>query len=80
MRHLSEWLGARGLTAGDLDTDVIGAFVVDRRAVHVGLRSERALWPLLAYLRGLGVVPACGEGDVDADGEGGRAVRSASLG
>ena len=60
MRHLSGWLGARGLTAGDLDGDVIDAFVVDRRSVYVGLRSERALWPLLAYLRELGVVPAAG--------------------
>ena len=58
MRHLSVWLGARGLTAADVDGDVIGVFVVDRRAGYVGLRSERALWPLLAYLRGLGVVPA----------------------
>lgn len=57
MRHLSRWLGARGLTAGDLGA-VIDAFIVDRRALYVGLRSERALWPLLAYLRELGVVPA----------------------
>jgi len=57
MRHLSRWLEARGLRAGDLDGDVVDAFVVDRRALHVGLRSERALRPLLGYLRGLGVAP-----------------------
>ena len=58
MRHLSRWLQARGLTAANLDGELIDAFVVDRRALYVGLRSERALWPLLGYLRGLGVVPA----------------------
>src|SRR5680860_658632 len=31
---------------------------VDRRAMYVGLRSERALRPLLGYLRELGVAPA----------------------
>ncbi len=58
MRHLSRWLQERGLTAGDLDGAVVDAFVADRRALYVGLRSERALWPLLGYLRGLGAAPA----------------------
>jgi integrase/recombinase XerD len=58
MRHLSRWLEARGLTAADLDRDVVDAFVVDRRVLYVGLRSERALRPLLGHLRGLGVAPA----------------------
>ncbi len=57
MRHLSRWLEARGLGAGDLHGAVVEAFVVDRRALYAGLRSERALWPLLGHLRGLGVAP-----------------------
>ena len=58
VRHLSRWLDARGMKAGDLDGDVVARFVVDRRALYVGLRSERALCPVLGYLRGLGVAPA----------------------
>ncbi len=56
-RHLSRWLQERGSTAADLDGKVIDAFVIDRRALYVGLRSERALRPLLGYLRQLGVAP-----------------------
>jgi site-specific recombinase XerD len=58
MRHLSRWLQERGLTAADLYGEMIDAFVIDRRASYVGLRSERALWPLLGYLRKLGATPA----------------------
>ncbi len=81
MRHLTRWLQARGLTAGDLDTDVVDAFVIDRRALYVGLRSERALWPLLGYLRGLGGGPGRSRcGGVVAGRGCGRTVRSASFG
>lgn len=57
-RHLSTWLQVRGLTAGDLSGDVVDAFIVERRARYVALRSERALRPLLGYLREIGVAPA----------------------
>lgn len=56
-RHLSVWLQVRGLTAGDPGADVVDAFIVERRARYVALRSERALRPLLGYLREFGVAP-----------------------
>jgi integrase/recombinase XerD len=58
LRHLSAWLAARGLTAEALTEEVASTFVVERRAVTSKLRSERALIPLLRYLRALGVAPA----------------------
>lgn len=57
-RALSMWLAARGLTPGLLTDDVVRAFVVERRTVTRRLRSERALVPVLRYLRALGVAPA----------------------
>lgn len=57
-RHLSRWLTAEGLAAGDLTGDVVERFVAARRAVYSSLRSPRALVPLLSYLRTLGVAPA----------------------
>lgn len=58
VRHLSGWLAARGLTPGLLTDDVVRTFVVERRQLTRSLRSERALIPLLHYLRSLGVTPA----------------------
>lgn len=58
MRHVSGWLAAQGLSAGELTVEVVGRFVVERRAVSSNLRSERALVPLLGFLRGQGVAPA----------------------
>lgn len=58
MQHLSVSLAAQGLFAGDLTVEVVGRFVAGRRARPVSFRSERALVPLLTYLRELGVVPA----------------------
>jgi integrase/recombinase XerD len=57
MKHLSVWLAAEGLWADGLTVDVAACFVAGHRAWHTSLRSERALVPLLAFLRGLGVVP-----------------------
>lgn len=57
VRHLSGWLAARGLAAQALTEEVVRAFVAERRAVTWKLRSERALVPLLGYLRVLGVAP-----------------------
>jgi site-specific recombinase XerD len=55
--HLSRWLGARGFSAGDLTGEVAAQFVAARRGLYSNLRSQRALGPLLGYLRGLGVAP-----------------------
>jgi len=57
MKHLSEWLAALGLSVGGLTVSVVQRFVVDRRAISSYLRSERALVPLMGFLRGEGAVP-----------------------
>jgi integrase/recombinase XerD len=61
MAHLSRWMVAHGLQPGDLRRAEIERFVHERRATgRVQLASERALVPLLGYLRGLGVTPPAG--------------------
>lgn len=57
MKYLSVSLAAEGLSSGDLTGEVVGRFVAGRQARHVSFRSERALAPLLTFLRDLGVVP-----------------------
>jgi integrase/recombinase XerD len=57
MQHLSVSLAAEGLSAGDLTVEVVGRFVAGRRARGTLFRSERALVPLLTFLRELGAVP-----------------------
>ena len=58
VRHLSRWLATRGLAPSELSEEVAGQYVAARREEDWNLRSERALRPLLGYLRGLGIVPA----------------------
>lgn len=56
--HLSRWLTKRQLGAVDLASGVIERYLRDRRAAGYRLfRSEKALAPLLDYLRGLNVAP-----------------------
>ncbi|MGI9146440.1 MAG: site-specific integrase [Chloroflexota bacterium] len=56
--HLSRWLAAEGLTASQLTPAVGDAFLSSRRAAGYTLwLSRKALGPLLAYLRELGVAP-----------------------
>jgi integrase/recombinase XerD len=56
--HLSGWLAKRTMGTGDLAPAVIERYVQDRRAAGYRLfRSEKALTPLVDYLRGLGVTP-----------------------
>src|SRR5919106_5366825 len=58
MAHFSRWLGARGLSAGQVDRVVIAAFLEARRSEgYVKLLSDRAMAPMIGYLRDLGVVP-----------------------
>jgi integrase/recombinase XerD len=69
VRHLSRWLAMRGLALSELSEEVAGQYVAARRQVRSNLRSERALRPLLGYLRGLGVVPAAEVAVPEAAGE-----------
>lgn len=57
LRHLSGWLAVRGLGPDALTDDRVRAFVVERRTVTASMRSERALVPLLGYLRALDIAP-----------------------
>ncbi len=57
MAHVSRWLEAGGLTAGDLSVARVTAYLADRRVGHTELRSRRALAPLLAVLAARGVLP-----------------------
>ncbi len=58
MAHLSRWLGSRGFGPADLTPERAEEFIRARRAAgYTLLLSQRALAPLLGYLRGLGVVP-----------------------
>jgi integrase/recombinase XerD len=57
MAHLSRWMSAQGLRAGDLSADVVEWFADARRASHRGLRSPRALARLVGHLRSTGAVP-----------------------
>lgn len=57
MAHVSRWLAANGLDVGDLTAERVEEFLVARRAAgYVLWRSAKGVAPLLAYLRGLGVV------------------------
>lgn len=59
LAHLSCWLDERGLDVADVATSRVEPFFAGRRAAGVAnLRTRAALAPLVAYLRGLGVVGA----------------------
>ncbi len=58
MAHLSRWLTGEGLDAHNLCTTEVARFLSDRRAAgHTNHRTSKAMRPILAYLRGLGVAP-----------------------
>ena len=58
MAHVSRWLVAQGLTAGDFTPVRVGEFLEARRVGgYTSRMSLRGLTPLLGYLRGLGAVP-----------------------
>lgn len=59
MAHLSRWLATEGLNVQGLATTEVERFFCARRAAgRVNHRTNKALQPMLTYLRGLGVVPA----------------------
>lgn len=57
MAHVSRWLDGQGADASGLTTERIAAFLSARRGGHVRLVSERAVAPMLGFLRGVGVTP-----------------------
>lgn len=58
MAHVSRWLLQNGMEAEEFNQRRVEQFLVDRRADgYARSRSPRALIPLLAYLRGQGVMP-----------------------
>jgi integrase/recombinase XerD len=57
--HLDRWLAAEGRDVATLGSAAIEGFLAARRdAGYTAYLSGKALEPLLAYLRGLGVAPA----------------------
>ncbi len=55
--HLARWLKAKRVALGALTEDRAVAFARDRRDEgYTGFRTRRGLEPVLAYLRGVGVV------------------------
>jgi integrase/recombinase XerD len=57
MAHVSRWLLSRDLDGAALTDDLALEFLAARRAGYRNLRSPRALTPLVAYLRQVGVAP-----------------------
>lgn len=58
MARLSSWMDAESVVVGELTDEVAERFLAERReAGHRDYVTARAISPLLAYLRELGVVP-----------------------
>jgi integrase/recombinase XerD len=58
LAHLSRWLGGEGLGVADLHASEVARFLRARRAAGYGdFLSIKAMQPILAFLRGLGVAP-----------------------
>jgi len=59
MARVSSWMQAERLVAWELSDEVVARFLAERRATgRRGYVTARAMAPLLAYLRELGVVPS----------------------
>jgi site-specific recombinase XerD len=57
LAHLSRWLDEQGVDVADLATPRVEPFFAARREAGVpNLRTRKSLGPLIAYLRGLGVL------------------------
>ena len=58
MAHASRWLASRGLGVGELTPGRVEEFLAARRSEGYTLwLSTKAMTPVVAYLRGVGVVP-----------------------
>jgi site-specific recombinase XerD len=59
MAHFSRWLDERGLAPGQVDRAIVAAFLDARRSQgYAHLLSDRAMVPMIEYLRDLGLVPS----------------------
>jgi integrase/recombinase XerD len=58
MADLSRWLDEGGIDLGDLIPERVEAFLAKRRRTHTQFISQRAMAPMLSYLRRVGAVPA----------------------
>lgn len=58
LAHLSRWLQAQGIAAGELTAGQVELFLAERRRTHTGLFSRKALGPMLEWLAGEGVISA----------------------
>lgn len=59
MARVSSWMQAESLVPWELSDEVVGRFLAERRATgHRDYVTARAIAPLFAYLRELGVVPS----------------------
>src|SRR5687768_6388698 len=56
MADLSRWLQSAGLREDEIDHDDVTRFLAKRRRTHTQFFTERALAPLLRYLKDAGVV------------------------
>jgi hypothetical protein len=56
LRNLGRWLADQGMPLSGLTSEVAGKYAEARRG-RAQLRSERALRPVLGYLRELGAIP-----------------------
>ena len=57
LRHLARWLAQQSVPLSGLSSEVAGEYAAVRRGQLAHLRSDRALRPVLRYLRELGAVP-----------------------
>lgn len=58
MAHLSRWLASKSLDAGGLAAPEVERFLGARRAAgYTNYLTDKAMQPMLAHLRGLGVAP-----------------------
>ncbi|MGH9153747.1 MAG: tyrosine-type recombinase/integrase [Acidimicrobiales bacterium] len=62
--ELDRWLGAQGVTAGELSEELIGRFAAARRSAgRSGPVTRRGLAPVIGYLRGIDAIPPAGGAD-----------------
>jgi len=57
LRHLARWLAQQRVPLSGLSSEVAGEYAAVRRGQLTHLRSDRALRPVLSYLREFGAVP-----------------------
>jgi len=69
LAHLSRWLVTEGLAPSDLGEVELDRFRRQHVALYASLRGAQGMVPLLAYLRGLAVVPPPQRPAVTAAGE-----------